>query len=159
MLLFTKRLTLRPAGPDDVEFLVGLWTDPEVMRFMGGPREPGKVKAAVLEGVPDAWVVHETATGDPVGDCFLLDKEIDGTAEKEIIYLVARKHWGKGYAPEAAAAVLEHAALPRVVALIEPDNAASARVAEKIGLRHERDVDRGEGRTMRLFASPGQEPT
>jgi len=154
MRVCTKRLILRPAGTEDIDFVVGLWTDPEVMRFMGGPREPDKIRAAVEQGVENAWLMVDRQTGQPVGDCFLIDKEIDGAPEKEIVYLVAKQHWGKGYASEAAAAIIAHADLPRLTALIHPKNLASARVAEKIGMRHEKDVERGEGRTMRLYGTP-----
>ena len=76
----------------------------------------------------------------------------------ELIYLFQKGVWGQGYATEAATAVLDHAFsvldAPRIVALIAPDHAASIRVAEKIGMRHARDVERP-SRVMRLYQIDG----
>ncbi|WP_354183155.1 GNAT family N-acetyltransferase [Arthrobacter sp. UYP6] len=63
--------------------------------------------------------------------------------------------WGKGYAPEAAAAVLDHAlhrGLPSVVAVTNPANAASRRVCEKIGLQHLGSTDRYYNTVCELFS-------
>ncbi|MSR60370.1 MAG: N-acetyltransferase [Planctomycetaceae bacterium] len=64
--------------------------------------------------------------------------------ETEIGYRLARPHWGRGYATEAARALRDYGfgtlSLARLIALIDPRNAASIRVAEKIGLRYEKDV-------------------
>jgi RimJ/RimL family protein N-acetyltransferase len=68
----------------------------------------------------------------------LLDQTIDGTPEVEIGYRLAEAFWGQGFAPEAAAATRDVAfgvfGLSRVVALIDPLNVRSVRVAEKIGM-------------------------
>ena len=57
---------------------------------------------------------------------------------------LARAHWGQGFATEAARAVRDYAfetlRLPRLVALIDPGNVRSIRVAERIGLRYDRDA-------------------
>lgn len=149
MNIRTERLLLRPVEPGDADFLVGLWTDPVLMEHLGGPRDPEKLRAAIEQDDPHAWVVVERVTGEPVGDCFLLDKEIEGRAEREIIWVVAQKHWGRGFATEAARAVMQRE--PGLCALIHPENAASIRVAEKAGMRHEKDVDRPGNRRMRLY--------
>jgi ribosomal-protein-alanine N-acetyltransferase len=90
-----------------------------------------------------------------VGNCGLLEKEVEGRAEVELVYLIAYDAWGRGYATEAAAAVRDHAlgvlGLSRLIALIKPENAASERVAEKLGMQLERDVERRGGVTMRLY--------
>ncbi len=70
--------------------------------------------------------------------------DIDGVAEFEIGYRLIRSVWGNGYATEAAIAVRDHAFtvlnLTRLVALIEPVNNRSIRVAEKLGMKYEKDV-------------------
>ena len=74
--------------------------------------------------------------GDLIGDAGV--GLIDGVAEFELGYALGRRWWGRGYATEAALAVRDHAlgelALPEVLALVRPDNAASIHVVEKIGM-------------------------
>jgi RimJ/RimL family protein N-acetyltransferase len=58
---------------------------------------------------------------------------------------LGREHWGRGYATEAASAMRDHAlgelGLRRVIALIQHGNAASKRVAARLGMAYERDVE------------------
>jgi ribosomal-protein-alanine N-acetyltransferase len=62
--------------------------------------------------------------------------------EVELAYLLARPYWGRGLATEAAQAIVAHAFedlhLPRLICLFEPENGASRRVAEKVGMAFER---------------------
>lgn len=73
------------------------------------------------------------------------------------VYVITPSAWGKGYATEAALALSEHGfrrlGLARVIALIDPTNAASARVVEKVGLRFERETRRPGGKIMQVYAS------
>jgi len=61
--------------------------------------------------------------------------------QAEMWWILGRSHWGRGYVPEAGRALLAHAfgalGLHRVIADLDPRNAASARVAEKLGMRRE----------------------
>ncbi|MHC4959924.1 MAG: GNAT family N-acetyltransferase [Planctomycetota bacterium] len=152
MRLQTGRLTLEPSAAEHADLVADLWADADAMRYMAGPRDRDKVKAVVIAGTPDAWSVFETASGAYVGDCFIHDKELEGAVDKEIVYVIAPAFWGRGYATEAAQSVLQHVALPRVTALIHSENAASIRVAQKLGMRHERDIERPDGRRMRLYS-------
>jgi len=69
---------------------------------------------------------------------------VNGQPEIEIGYRLAKSAWGQGYATEAARSVRDFAFLTlgmkRLIAMIDPSNVASIRVAEKIGMRYERDV-------------------
>ncbi len=80
----------------------------------------------------------------------------EGRNEVEIIYLVVREHWGRGIATEAASAVRDYAfgdlGLDRFVALVHPENAASCRVAEKIGMTDDGMVERPKG-PMRMYVA------
>ncbi len=142
--------------------MVAIWTDADVTRYMGGPRDREQVKkmldAEARSGQSDdigLWPVIEKATGDLVGDCGLTRKEIDGKREVELIYVFAKRAWGRGYATEAAAAIRDYAFhrldLQRLVALIDPANAASERVAVKIGLRFEKDTLRPDGTQRGIY--------
>ena len=151
----TQRLLLRNTMPGDIPALVSMWTDPEVTRFMGGPRD-----AAWLEGnfaedagkqdplVYDQWPVVEKSTDQVIGYCGLLDKEVEGRPEIELVYVFVPAAWGKGYASEIALALREHAThsmgLKRLIALIEPENRPSVRVAERVGFHAEKTVKRGD---------------
>ena len=79
-----------------------------------------------------------------IGRCGLLPWTLEGSDEVEVAYLIEKALWGQGLATEAAAAIARHAherlGLPRLVCLILPGNAASRRVAEKIGMRREREL-------------------
>lgn len=90
------------------------------------------------------WVVVEKQSQNLVGYCGLFRHEINGIQEVEIGYRLAINAQGKGLATEATSAVLEYAKtnlhLPRIVALIDPNNAPSRNVAEKLSFYHESDV-------------------
>jgi RimJ/RimL family protein N-acetyltransferase len=164
MRIETERLLIRALEADDAPPLAAMWADPDVTRHMGGPRDHAQVLGRLEEdarGAPlrfDLWPVIEKASGRVVGGCGLLDKEVDGRPEIELVYVFVRDVWGRGYATEAAAAVRDHAfrvlAVSRLIALIDPANAASGRVAEKVGMRFERETLRPGGRSMRVYALP-----
>ena len=154
----TARLLLRFPKREDAEPLAAVWADPDVTRFAGGPRDFDRVRALVEEeaGCPGdrRWSVVERTTGLVVGDCGFVEKEVEGRKESELIYFFAKAAWNRGFATEAAAAALGHGrsvlGLTRVVALIDPGNTASERVARKLGMIPERDVLQ-KGRKMRLY--------
>ena len=145
IILETERLVLRYQRADDVEALVDLWSDADVTRYMGGPRDRDWLRTE-LEQVAqdptaepyDLWPLVERATGRVVGDCGLLDKEVEGREEIELIYVLDASVWGRGYATEIGRALKRYAfeeqGIERLIALIEPENAASARVAVKVGM-------------------------
>jgi len=129
---------------------------------MGGPRDREKVERILdAEARSDQtdeiglWPVTEKATGEVIGDCGLTRKDIDGDEEVELVYVFARGAWGRGYATEAAAAIRDYAfdrlGLDRLVALIDPANTASEKVAVKIGMTHEKDAVRPDGAVRRVY--------
>jgi RimJ/RimL family protein N-acetyltransferase len=79
-----------------------------------------------------------------IGYCGFFHQQVDETNEIEIGYRLHPDYWNQGLATEAATAVRDHAfgdlKLPRVISLIHPDNVASRRVAQKIGMRFERST-------------------
>ena len=127
--------------------------DPEVMRFMGDGHtfdreEAWKAIAGFLghwqlRGY-GLWAVEERDTGRLVGRCGLYNPE--GWPGLEVGWLLERSCWGLGYATEAGRASLEHAwhelGATHVISLIHPDNAASIRVAERLGETFERSITR-----------------
>jgi [ribosomal protein S5]-alanine N-acetyltransferase len=164
-ILHTERLVLRRLhSASEIAALLDLWTDPDVTQFMGGPRNREDLQAdfqATLEAPErdayDLWPLLERDTLRLVGHCGLLHKDVDGHGEIELVYVIAQSEWGQGYASEIAYALSQHAfknlGLTRLVALIDPDNLASERVAAKIGMRFERDVVRPGGAIRLVYAA------
>ena len=101
------------------------------------------------------WAVERRADAALMGMCGLVKR--DTLAHVDIGYAFLPAFWGQGYAREAAAASLAYArdtlGLRRVLAITNPDNAASARVLEAIGMRLE-DTRQlaGEDRLTRVFS-------
>lgn len=161
-ILETPRLRLHHTRHADIPELIALWTDPEVTRYMGGPRDEAMLRKVFSDAADDPfaeaydlWPLEVKATREVIGDCGLLQKEIDGLDEIELVYVIARGHWGKGYATEIANALKLHGFetldLRRLVSLVDPENAASQRVAEKIGMKLEKELMRPGGRILGLF--------
>jgi RimJ/RimL family protein N-acetyltransferase len=162
MRLETDRLLLRALRPEDIEPEVALWSDSQVMRFMGGSRNDDRVRTMLQEELAEPplgpfgqWPVVEKASSEFVGDCGLIAKEIEGRDEVELVYVLASSAWGSGYATEIGAALLRFAEedlhLKRVVSLIDVDNVASKRVSEKLGMHREAMVKRPDGVERELW--------
>ena len=158
----TERLIVRALEPGDVEALAALWCDPAATAYLGGPRTFDAVCRTLRDDLAlpeqptfDLWPTIEKASGRLVGHCGLLDKEIAGRSEVELVYVIAPPAWGRGLATEAGRGIRDHAVtalgLRRLVALIHPENAASERVVAKLGFRREGEVERPGG-VMRLHA-------
>jgi len=163
VILESERLVLRRQREHDVEFLVDLWTDPDVTRHLGAPRDREELRVLLEETAVDPyaerfdlWPVVEKATGLVVGHCGLLDKDVEGKTEIELVYVLAASAWGRGYATEIGSALCRYAfetmGLTRLIALIEPGNDASERAAMSIGMAFGREVVRPDGAARMLYA-------
>ncbi len=86
----------------------------------------------------------EKVSGDFVGQCGLLRQEVDGIQELEIGYHLLPRFWKKGFAAEAANAcrifAFENNMAPSVISIIEPQNLASQRVAERNGMKKDKET-------------------
>lgn len=155
--LTTPRLTLRPPTLGDLDAFAEIFADPEVCRYIGDgkPRPRERVEQSLRNCIA-CWerrgfgpfaVLDE---GRIIGDTLLYPIARSGTdfsdldargPEIEIGYRLAREAWGKGFATEAAKATMDWAFspdgpnLPELIAVTYPENAASQRVLEKIGMR------------------------
>jgi ribosomal-protein-alanine N-acetyltransferase len=164
MRLETERLLLRPLDVGDIDALIALWTDPHVTAFLGGPRNPEELRRTFREDLRkhppdpfDLWPVIEKPSGSLVGHSGLLDKEVEGRQEVDLVYVFAPSVWGNGYATEIGRALMqcafEQMSLKRLICLIDPKNEASGRVARRLGMRYEGLVLRPGGRTLQLYAA------
>jgi ribosomal-protein-alanine N-acetyltransferase len=143
----TERLLLRPFRESDIPYAHAWFSDADVMRYipsgldttleMSARRVLGYIQHQRQHGF-SKWMVIERASGTPIGDSGIL--HIPGTEDIELGYRFAKQHWGHGYATEVAAGWLEYAfqtlMLPRFIAFAHPENTASIRVLEKIGMRY-----------------------
>ena len=141
-MIETDRLLIRPFTRADAEELLPIWGDLANERFVGTspPSSITEVCAWFEKGMP--WGVWERETNALVGDCALFTNA-DG--EVELAYGFRRDRWGRGYASEAAAACVRHGfeklGVHRIVADIDPANAASLRVLEKLGFQRVSEQD------------------
>jgi len=143
-VLTTERLVLRPASARDHAALLAHWTTPDVRRFLfdGGIMSADEVTEAIKDSAGDfaaagygLWLIQEKDHTDLVGTAGLRALEDLGL---EIFYSLAPGSWGRGYATEAARAVVEHAlgplGLAEVLAEVDEDNAASVAVVGRLGM-------------------------
>lgn len=150
----------------DLDAMAVLLGDPEVMRFYPAPKSREDAAAWIAgnrrrydEDGFGLWII-ETHDGAFVGDCGLTWQIVNGARVLEVGYHVSPPQQGRGYATEAARACVEEArrlAPIELTAIIHPDNEASRRVAEKIGMRHTRD-DHGHDWIVRHVTSMHVDP-
>ncbi len=150
--LETARLRLRKFTERHWEPYAVMCADPEVMRYLGtgvtlGRDDSWRAIASILghwqlRGY-GMWALESKETGELVGRAGFLNPA--GWPGFELGWTLARPHWGKGYASEAAREALRYAfeALKRdrVISLIREGNAASIRVAEAIGEKLSGEVE------------------
>jgi [ribosomal protein S5]-alanine N-acetyltransferase len=117
-VLQASRLLLRVPGEEDADFMLKLFSDPNVNRFLLSSRPYSR--EIILEGIARSqachsankfsrWILQLKSYGEPVGHAGLLVKEIESVPELELGYALNPSAWGTGYAFEAAAATLEYA--------------------------------------------------
>jgi RimJ/RimL family protein N-acetyltransferase len=153
-ILETKRLLLRRLIMADLDDLFALYKDPEIRKYFPEGilifEETKEELEWHMNGHPKKpelglWATIHKETGKFIGRCGLLPWTIEGQDEVEIAYLLDKSFWGQGLATEAAQGILqygfEHLQLSRLICLIDPENIASQRVAERIGMSLEKRVD------------------
>ena len=142
--LTTEHLVLQPVTAADQAALLAHWTAPQVRQFMfdGAVLTEAEIAAAIADSSASfravgygLWVLRPDGEERLAGTAGLRPLEDLGL---EIIWSLAPDAQGRGYATEAARAVLDYAlgplGLPEVLAEIDEGNTASARVAERLGL-------------------------
>jgi [ribosomal protein S5]-alanine N-acetyltransferase len=151
MILQTSRLILRPFLDEDIGRLAELMANRDFMRFSLGPYTREQTQSVLQKflswnqaGLPSQFAVIFRSNNELIGYCGFLHWHLDGADEIEIGYRLDPDYWNLGLASEAAQAVRDHAfhdlTLSKVISLIHPDNIASRRVAEKNGMKIERET-------------------
>lgn len=148
----TPRLRLRPFREDDASELHRILTQDDMLKYFPRPGAPPleRVQKLVLHQIEQWstvgyawWAVEFKASGRLVGWNGL--QYLPETDETEIGYLTDRALWGQGLTTEAARVGLQYGftnlGLPTIIALAHPDNRASRRVMEKLGMAYGREAE------------------
>jgi [ribosomal protein S5]-alanine N-acetyltransferase len=151
MELLTERLRLRSFREEDAAALHALEAAPEVMRYRVSvasasvEQARGRIRATLaVEGTAArrryTLAMATRADDRLIGRCLIHITDVENR-EGELAWAVERGHWGQGYAPEAAGRLLTFGfdvlGLHRIIAQCHPDNRASERVMQKLGMRRE----------------------
>jgi RimJ/RimL family protein N-acetyltransferase len=163
-ILTTERLRLRHLHAGDGEFMLNLLNEPAYHRFIGdkGVRtldEAGvfirdKMAVSYADHGFGLYLVELKDSAAPLGICGLVKRE--GLDDIDIGFAFREQHWGKGFAHEAANAIMDYArdtvGLKRIVAITALDNTSSIALLEKLGLRFDKIIRLpGNERDSRLF--------
>jgi ribosomal-protein-alanine N-acetyltransferase len=155
----TERLTIRAFTIDDVPAIHAvLYADATAMHFIGGPHSPERTRQGIAGYIEHQraagysfWAVTDTDSGELIGEAGLYPMNGVGP-DIELGYALGRDWWGKGYATEAAGAILdaafEHLGARRVVAVAKRENTGSLHVLDKLGFRFEGERDAWGARQM-----------
>lgn len=145
-ILSTDRLTLRKMTTADVTNLLEIFSDLVAMKYYPSTKDERETLEWIKwthknyeEYGVGLWIVEEKETSQFLGQCGIVPQEVDGKIEMEIGYLFVRRFWGNGYATEAALACknygFQNLKLSRLVSLPVVNNIPSTKVAERIGMR------------------------
>lgn len=145
----TPRLRIRPVRQSDLSSLLTVNGDDTVTRYLpysswkdmaDAEAWYGRIMALQEKGDTFQFVMALRDSNEAIGTC-LLFRLAEQSARAEIGYALGRSHWGKGYALEAMSALVDRAfselLLHRLEAEIDPRNAASAKILERIGFMKE----------------------
>jgi RimJ/RimL family protein N-acetyltransferase len=148
-ILLTPRLRLEPITEAHFEGMHRMNSRPEVMRHISGMPETPEQTRASIERVKTRWAdwgfswwaLIERDSGELVGAGGVQYLGHEPGNPLELGWRLHPDHWGKGYASEAARVMAQYAFdqldAPLVCAVRHPDNAASARVMERLGMSYQ----------------------
>ena len=151
IILETERLIVRHWRIDDVADAFAIYGDPEVTRYLSDDARDktieqtaawlaSKVTTQAEKAPLGVWAVEERASGRLIGHAILQYAPINGEERVELGYAFARAAWGQGYATELAHGLLRFGIdtlnLDQIYGVVLPENSASRRVLEKIGMRN-----------------------
>jgi [ribosomal protein S5]-alanine N-acetyltransferase len=147
--LRSARLGIGTWTRDDLALAFGLWGDPQVTRYMGGPFTPARVSDRLEREVAtyeccglQYWPLFLHETGEHVGCCGVAPHLAEGPVF-QFGYHLRRAHWGNGYVREAASVVITDAfetlGATALYAGHHPDNDASKRVLLALGFGYTHD--------------------
>ena len=148
--LETPRLVMREWREEDLDAHAAMSADPEVQRYLEGVLDRVQSWRSmafhtghwVLRGYGN-WVVERKSDGVVIGRVGLWNPE--GWFGVEVGWKLARHAWGQGYATEAATAAItwafDHLGVDQLISVINPENTASLKVAERLGMTKSHDAE------------------
>jgi len=162
IILETDHLLFRPLTHSDLDDLATLYADPEVTRFLGGPHSREEMEHVLNEYIREYemyghsfFATIQKSDERFIGQCGLLNQEVEGEPEIELGYVLFPQYWQRGLALEGIQALkdygMQQLGFQRIISLLAPGNTASRHIAEKIGMHYERDVDQW-GQHFLLYA-------
>lgn len=145
-MIETERLLLRDYTPDDFDALFEILSDSETMQHYPAPFDADRTRGWITWNIENyrkygfgLWAVILKETGEFIGDCGITIQNIDGEMLPEIGYHIHKKHWRKGFAKEAAAAVRDwvfsNTSYDAVYSYMKYTNIASAKTAAATGMK------------------------
>ncbi|MBQ9765904.1 MAG: GNAT family N-acetyltransferase [Lachnospiraceae bacterium] len=161
-ILETDRLKLREITLDDIDRLYEIYAEPSITEYMEGLYENKDKEIEFTRSYIEnmytfygygLWGVC-TKDGKLIGRAGLGNREVDGEIYLELGYVIEKEHQRKGYATEICTAIMEYAKnvleADSLICLIESENTASIRTAQKLGFKYERSVCVGD-RELELY--------
>ena len=145
----TARVRLRYLTLEDLDDLFRIYSNPEVMKYVGkGARTKDETLSALVSMIEHwkhgfgMWAIIHKDSSKFIGRCGLCF--LDNTPEIELGYTLDKPYWNMGLATEASLAILkygfEQIGLKRIVAIARPENLASQRVMQKVGMKFEKNA-------------------
>ncbi|HEX7330554.1 MAG TPA: GNAT family N-acetyltransferase [Pyrinomonadaceae bacterium] len=165
-VLETERLSLRRLTVDDAQFILTLLNEPSFLRYIGDKqvRTLEDAREYILNGPVASYerngfglyLVELKESYTPIGMCGFLKR--DELPDPDIGFAFMPDFWSKGFAFEAAAALLEDARqrlrLQRILAITSLDNEASIKLLQRLGFRFDKVITLGAGREqVKLFTT------
>ena len=162
IILETEHLLFRPLTLSDLDDMAALYSDPEVMRYLGGPRDRDEVERVLNGYIRDYQMYGHSffatilkSDQSFIGHCGLLNQEVEGQPEVELGFVLARPYWQNNFALEGIQALKDYGfnelGFPSLISLIPPENSVSIHIAEKIGMTFNRKVSQW-GQLFHLYA-------
>ena len=169
-LLRTPRLRLRAAALSDSAFFLQLLNDPSWLANIGdrGVRSSADAEAYITKSILTAYrtqgyglyVIELNSSSEAIGICGLVKR--DYLPAPDLGFALLPEHIGRGYAHEAACAVLDHSrgllAIRRLYAIVKPGNARSARLLERLGFHQTGAHQTPEGEVLALYTADLEQP-
>ncbi|MEG4807647.1 GNAT family N-acetyltransferase [Microcoleus sp. F8-D3] len=145
----TARLYLRQFTPDDLDDLYRIYSDAEIMKYLRGVKTREETEIAIhnmlkrwAENNFGMWALVHKIDRKLIGRCGLAF--LDKTPEVELGYAIDKVYWNQGLVTEASFASLNYGfeilQLERIVAIARPENIASQRVIQKVGMKYEKNA-------------------
>ena len=151
MNIETRRLLLRQFTPNDADELYHIYSHLDLFQYMSieKPLLRDQTRLLIYEFIENwqqhnfgVWAVVDKKHKKIIGHCGF--KFLENTREVQMGYLLLKSYWGRGLGTEAAEAALKYgfevAKLKRIVAIAKPENVASRRVMEKVGMKYEKNA-------------------